>query len=83
MLIDAEVLREDQKGFGLRFVSLSPEQEHRLGQMLERLPPLESLAKGSWYGVLAGLILMTVSIVTGALVFSQVNGPEQAGSLPP
>ncbi len=44
MILDAEVLREDQVGFGLRFVSLSPEQKLRLEQMLERLPPLESLA---------------------------------------
>ena len=58
-------------------------KRRRLGLLFDRLPPLESLAKGSWYGVLAGLILMTVSIVTGALVFSQVDVADQAGSLTP
>ncbi len=44
MILDAEVIREDQRGLGLRFVSLSPEQKLRLDDMLEHLEPLESLA---------------------------------------
>ena len=44
MILDAEVLREDHKGLGLHFVSLSPEQELQLEHMLEHLEPLESLA---------------------------------------
>ena len=44
MILDAEVIREDPRGLGLRFVSLSPEQSRRLEHMLEHLEPLESLA---------------------------------------
>ena len=43
LIFDAEVLREDLEGVALRFVGLSPEQTLWLEQMLERLPPLESL----------------------------------------
>ena len=43
LIFDAEVLREDLEGVALRFVGLSPEQILWLEQMLERLPPLESL----------------------------------------
>ncbi len=44
IVLCAEVLREDMDGFGLRFESLSPERTRQLERMLERLPPLESLA---------------------------------------
>jgi hypothetical protein len=44
MIFEADVIREDQEGFGLRFVSLSPEQKRGLERMIERLPPLQSLA---------------------------------------
>jgi len=44
LILDAEVLREDHDGLGLRFVSLSPEQALQLERMLEHLEPLESLA---------------------------------------
>ena len=50
MILAAEVLREDQKGLGLRFVSLTPEQQLRLDYMLEHLEPLESLADGATEG---------------------------------
>jgi hypothetical protein len=44
LLVAAEVVREDAGGFGLNFDSLTPEQRTWIGQVVERLPPIQSLA---------------------------------------
>ena len=50
---------------------------HRFGLLFDRLPPLELLGRMSWYALLGGFALMTVTMLTGAIFFSQMNRPEE------
>ncbi len=50
---------------------------HRFGLLFDRLPPLELLGKLSWYALLGGCILMTITLVTGSMVFRDARYAAQ------
>jgi len=50
-----------------------------VGVLFGRLPPLELLGRISWYGLIGGLVFMTVSVATGAMVFGQAGAHGAPG----
>jgi len=46
-------------------------KQHRVGLLFDRLPALERLGAMCWGALLVGLVFMTVSIVTGAMMYSR------------
>lgn len=53
-------------------------KQHHFGLLFDRLPPLELLGKMSWYALAGGFALMTIAMVTGALLFGRADGGVQA-----
>lgn len=52
-------------------------KQHRFGLLFDRLPPLDLLGKLSWYSLLGGFIFLTISIITGVVVFGQTGDIAQ------
>ncbi len=52
-------------------------KRHRFGLLFDRLPPLDLLGRLSWYSLLGGFIFLTISIVTGIVVFGQAGDVAQ------
>ncbi len=52
-------------------------KRHRFGLLFDRLPPLDLLGRLSWYSLLGGFIFLTISIVTGIMVFGQAGDVAQ------
>lgn len=48
-------------------------RQHRFGLLFDRLPALDLLGTLSWQSLVGGFALMTVSMVTGAVVFGQAR----------
>ena len=46
---------------------------HRFGLLFDRLPPLELLGKMSWYALLGGFALMTITMITGVIFARHVD----------
>lgn len=53
-------------------------KHHSVGVFFDRLPPLDLLARMSWYAVLAGFAFMTISIITGPMLVSHAGGAAPA-----
>ncbi|HDZ20974.1 hypothetical protein LCGC14_0254000 [marine sediment metagenome] len=52
-------------------------KRHNIGLLFDRLPPLELLGRTCWYAIIGGLVFMTISVVTGALVYGRgAGGPD-------
>ncbi len=47
-------------------------KQHHFGMLFDRLPPLDLLGRMSWYALLSGFVFMTITIVTGPLLFSHL-----------
>jgi ABC-type uncharacterized transport system permease subunit len=54
-------------------------RRHQFGQLFDRLPPVDLLGKMIWCALLIGLGFLTVSVVSGPLLFAH----PPAGSPPP
>lgn len=46
---------------------------HRFGLLFDRLPPLELLGKMSWLALVGGFVLITVTMLTGVILFRSVD----------
>jgi ABC-type uncharacterized transport system permease subunit len=57
-------------------------KEHRIGAIFERLPSLELLGRMSWYALVFGFVFITVSVVSGMLLFGH-SGAAGTGTLEP
>jgi len=58
-------------------------KQRKFGLLFDRLPPLELLGKICWYGLLAALAFVTVSVVTGGLVFGGAKTAPGSPALEP
>jgi len=54
-------------------------KQHHFGLLFDRLPPLELLGRMTWYALIAGFVLMTVCMVSGAVVFSRLGNAAGGG----
>ncbi|MHC4985492.1 MAG: hypothetical protein ACYTFO_04975 [Planctomycetota bacterium] len=41
-------------------------KRHNVGLLFDRLPPLQSLGRVSWYAIVGGLVFMTIAVATGS-----------------
>ena len=57
----------------LHLVAQRDLRRHHFGLLFDRLPPLELLGRMTWYALIVGFLFMTVSIATGAVVFSRLG----------
>lgn len=48
-------------------------RKRRFGLLFDRLPPLETLSRASWYGLAAALIFITISVATGAIALGHAD----------
>ena len=53
---------------------------HKLGLLFDRLPPLELLGRLSWYALVAGFALMSLTILTGVLTAALGGNAHPAAS---
>ncbi len=44
-------------------------KQHHFGMLFDRLPSLDLLGKMTWYALLSGFVFMTITVVTGPLLF--------------
>jgi len=56
-------------------------KRHRFGLLFDRLPPLDLLGRLSWYSLLGAFVFLTISIVTGIVVFGQAGDVVQPETL--
>jgi len=45
-------------------------KQHHFGMLFDRLPPLDLLGRMTWYALFSGFVFITITIVTGPLLFS-------------
>jgi len=67
----------------LHLVAQRDLKRHHFGVLFDRLPPLELLGKMTWHALIVGFVLMTVCMVTGAVVFGRLGGAPGAGGMDP
>ncbi len=53
-------------------------KRRRFGLLFDRLPPLDLLGSLSWYSLLVGFAFVTLSIITGVVVFGQTGDIAQS-----
>ena len=53
-------------------------KRHRFGLLFDRLPPLELLGRMNWHAMLMGFVFMTLSIVSGAVMYSKTGHAQGA-----
>ena len=56
-------------------------KQHRFGLLLDRLAPLEVLAKSIRYALLAGFIFMTLSVASGSAFFGQMKQADPGAAM--
>ena len=56
-------------------------RKHRFGVLFDRLPPLDLLGRMTWHALLGGFIFITITMITGPLMFSHGDSGAQAHSL--
>ena len=53
-------------------------KRRNIGLLFDRLPPLELLGRACWYAMIGGLVFVTISMVTGAVVYLRGAGGPPA-----
>ena len=53
----------------------------RMGMLFDRLPTLELLGKMSWLALLGGFVLITITMLTGAILFRNAGATAHGGGL--
>ncbi len=56
-------------------------KQHHFGMLFDRLPSLDLLGKMTWYALLSGFIFITITMITGPLMFGHGDSGTQAQSL--
>ena len=56
---------------------------HRIGLLFDRLPPLELLGKMSWLALLGGFVLITITMLTGMMLFRNAGPSGHAAVMEP
>ena len=51
-------------------------KRHNVGLLFDRLPPLQSLGRVSWYAIVSGLVFITIAVATGSKM--KGDGPMSA-----
>jgi len=58
-------------------------KRHRIGLLFDRLPPLEMLGRMTWFALLTGFVLMTLTIASAPMLFAAQKTSESAHGLNP
>lgn len=65
----------------LHLVSQRNLKRHRYGMLFDRLPALDQLGRMMWWALLVGFAFMTVSVITGPLLFASAGSVDAQAAM--